>query len=141
MSGAIRRKLMEVERSPTSINQWYKCATNFNRHWRESRREEKKLREQQENGAQAPRLNNTRAPQQQISQPQFWLRRQEAPQQQVPTEPVLIERVEKSNTVMVYPNQQVRFVPWQDSYTMEMDRENWNCYNCDIQLEIAETEE
>ena len=62
MSGAIRRKLMEVGRSPTSINQWYKCATNFNRHWRESRREEKKLREQQKNGAQAPRLNNTRVP-------------------------------------------------------------------------------
>ena len=53
---------MEVGRSPTSINQWYKCATNFNRHWRESRREEKKLREQQKNGAQAPRLNNTRVP-------------------------------------------------------------------------------
>jgi len=32
MSGAIRRKLMEVERPPTSIDQWYKCATNLDRH-------------------------------------------------------------------------------------------------------------
>jgi len=36
MSGAIRRKLMEAERSPTSIKQWYKHATNLDRHWRES---------------------------------------------------------------------------------------------------------
>ena len=28
----IRRKLIEVERPPTSIKQWYKCATNLDRH-------------------------------------------------------------------------------------------------------------
>ena len=32
MSEAIRRKLMKTERPPTSIEQWYKCATNLNRH-------------------------------------------------------------------------------------------------------------
>jgi len=32
MSGAIRRKLMEAERPLTSIEQWYKCATNLDRH-------------------------------------------------------------------------------------------------------------
>jgi len=40
MNGAIKRKLMEVERPPTSIKQWYKHATNLDRHWRKSRREE-----------------------------------------------------------------------------------------------------
>jgi len=50
MSGAIRRKLMEAERSPTSIEQWYECATNLDRHWRESRRDEKRLRERKDTG-------------------------------------------------------------------------------------------
>jgi len=44
MSGAIRRKLMETERPPTSIEQWYKCATNLDRHWRESKKEEERMR-------------------------------------------------------------------------------------------------
>ena len=42
----IRKKLMEAERPPTSIEQWYKCTTNLDRHWRESRREEKRLKGQ-----------------------------------------------------------------------------------------------
>jgi len=32
ISGAIRKKLIEAERPPTSIEQWYKCATNLDRH-------------------------------------------------------------------------------------------------------------
>jgi len=44
MNGIIRRKLMEAERPSTSIEQWYECATNLDRHWRESRREENGLR-------------------------------------------------------------------------------------------------
>ena len=44
MNGMIRRKLMEAKRPPTSIEQWYKYATNLNRHWRESRREENRVR-------------------------------------------------------------------------------------------------
>ena len=32
MSGVIRRKLMEAERPPTSIEQWYKCVTNLDKH-------------------------------------------------------------------------------------------------------------
>jgi len=47
MSEAIRRKLMEAKRPPTSIEQWYKHANNLNRHWRESRREEERLRGKQ----------------------------------------------------------------------------------------------
>jgi len=44
MNGMIRRKLMEAERPPTSIEQWYECATNLDRHWRESKREEERLK-------------------------------------------------------------------------------------------------
>jgi len=44
INGIIRRKLMEAERPPTSIEQWYECATNLDRYWRESKREEKRLR-------------------------------------------------------------------------------------------------
>ena len=36
MNGIIRRKLMEAERPSTSIEQWYKYATNLDCHWRES---------------------------------------------------------------------------------------------------------
>ena len=39
-----RRKLIEIERPPTSIEQWYEYATNLDRHWKESKRKEKKLR-------------------------------------------------------------------------------------------------
>jgi len=44
MSRVIRRKLIEAERPPTNIEQWYERATNFDRHWRESKREEERLR-------------------------------------------------------------------------------------------------
>jgi len=44
MNGIIRRKLIKAERPPTSIEQWYKYTTNLDKHWRESRREEKRLR-------------------------------------------------------------------------------------------------
>ena len=55
MSGAIRRKLMEAERSPISIEQWYECATNLDRHWRESKKKEERLRGRQEQGVLASR--------------------------------------------------------------------------------------
>ena len=32
INGVIRRKLMKVEKPPTSIEQWYKHATNLDRH-------------------------------------------------------------------------------------------------------------
>ena len=40
MNGGIRRKLMEVENPPASIEQWYRRATALDRNWRESRRKE-----------------------------------------------------------------------------------------------------
>ena len=44
MNRGIRRKLMEVENPPTSIENWYRRATALDRNWRESRREEERLR-------------------------------------------------------------------------------------------------
>jgi len=55
MSGVIWRKLMEAERTPTSIKQWYKYATDLDRHWRESKREKERLRERRDMGPQALR--------------------------------------------------------------------------------------
>ena len=44
INGAIRRKLMEAENQPGSIEQWFRRVTALNRNWRESRREEERLR-------------------------------------------------------------------------------------------------
>ena len=59
MNGMIQRKLMETERPLSSIEQWYKHATNLDRHWRKSRKKEKRLRGQQEQGEQ-PLSNRSR---------------------------------------------------------------------------------
>ena len=32
INGVISQKLIEVERPPTSIEQWYECTTNLDRH-------------------------------------------------------------------------------------------------------------
>lgn len=48
MNGMIRKKLMEAERLLLTIKQWYKCATNLDRHWRESQRERERLRGKRE---------------------------------------------------------------------------------------------
>ena len=45
MNGVIRRKLMETEQSLRSIEQWYERVTHLDRHRRESKKEEKRLRE------------------------------------------------------------------------------------------------
>ena len=53
INGGIRRKLMEAENLPASIEQWYKRATALDRNWRESRREEERLcgKKEEEGGA------------------------------------------------------------------------------------------
>jgi len=43
INGVIRRKSIKVGRPPTSIEQWYEHATNSDRYWRESRKENKKI--------------------------------------------------------------------------------------------------
>jgi len=58
MNRSIRRKLMEAENQPGLIEQWFKRAIALDYNWRESRREEKRLRGRKEtNGALTPRLN------------------------------------------------------------------------------------
>jgi len=47
MNGGIRRKLMEVENPLTSIENWYRKAIALDRNWRESRREEERLRKKE----------------------------------------------------------------------------------------------
>jgi len=51
----IRRKLMEAENPPASIEQWYKRATALDRNWRESRRKEERLRRKKEAAGGAPK--------------------------------------------------------------------------------------
>ena len=48
MNGEIRRKLMETENPLTSIEQWYRRAMALDRNWRESRRQEERLRGKKE---------------------------------------------------------------------------------------------
>ena len=50
MNGGIRRKLMEAENPLISIENWYRRATALDRNWRESRREEERLRKKEVGG-------------------------------------------------------------------------------------------
>ena len=54
INGGIRRKLIEVENPLASIEQWYRRAMALDRNWRESRREEERLRKK-EVGGEAPK--------------------------------------------------------------------------------------
>ena len=55
MNRGIRRKLMEAENLLASIEQWYKRTTALDRNWRESRREEERLREKKKVAGGAPK--------------------------------------------------------------------------------------
>jgi len=52
MNGGIWRKLMETENPLASIEQWYRRATALDRNWRESRKEEERLRKKEGGGMQ-----------------------------------------------------------------------------------------
>ena len=118
------QRLLELEQSPSSIKQWYDRTITLDRNWRESRREEERLKRQQ-----ALRQNNREAQQQQLPWPQVWPRRQEVLQQQVQVGPVLIEGVERTNTLMMHSNQRAEFAQC-NLYAMDMNQENRNCYSC-----------
>lgn len=66
MNSTVYQRLMELEQQPHSIEQQYNRAIILDRNQRESRREEKKLREQRDNRALAPRSNNVEASRQQL---------------------------------------------------------------------------
>jgi len=55
MNRGIRRKLIEAENPPTSIEQWYRRATALDRNWRERRREEERLRGKKKTGGGTPK--------------------------------------------------------------------------------------
>ena len=46
---------MEAENQPGFIEQWYRRATALDRNWRESRREEERLKGRKEQKGEAPR--------------------------------------------------------------------------------------
>ena len=70
MNGGIRRKLMEAENPPASIEQWYKRTMALDRNWRESRKEEERLRKK-EVGGEAPKQEQRQS----LLQPLVWQRR------------------------------------------------------------------
>ena len=126
MNGGIRRKLMEVENPPTSIEQWYKRATALDRNQRESRKEEERLR-----GKQEKKISTFWQPSAPINRElkvQVWPRRQEMQQQRVPTGPAPMEGVERTNAVVVR-GQGAGIPPRRDPFAMDIDRGR-NCYAC-----------
>jgi len=123
INGTIRRKLMEAEIQPGSIEQWYRRATALDRNWRESRRKEERLRGRKELREEVPKQEQRQI----LPQPSVWQRRQ-MPPQQVPIRPAPMEGVERTNVVMVRgPGPGTP--PRRDPYAMEVD---WgrNCYTC-----------
>ena len=127
MNRGIRRKLIETKNPPASIEQWYKKAMALDRNQRESKKEEERLKRKQEKKTSTfwqPLALINRG-----SKIQVWPRRQEM-QQQTSMGPVPIERIERTNAVVVRGLGQDAGVPprW-DLFAMEVDREQ-NCYAC-----------
>ena len=123
MNGGIRRKLMEAENPPTSIEQWYRRAMALDRNWRESRREEERLRKKEVGGG------TQKQERQSLPRPLVWQRRQPLPQQAT-TGPAPMEGVERTNAVVIRGQGQGAGIPprW-DPFAMEVDRGR-NCYAC-----------
>jgi len=124
MNGGIRRKLMEAENLPASIEQWYRRATALDRNWRESRREDERLRGKKEVGGGILKQEK-----QSLPQPLMWQRRQPLPQQAT-TGPAPMKGIERTNAVVVRDAGQGVGVPQRrDPFAMEVD---WgrNCYAC-----------
>jgi len=125
MNGGIRRKLMKAENPPTSIENWYRRTMVLDRNWRESRREEERLRKKEVGGV------TQKQERQSLPRPLVWQRRQPLPQQAT-TGPVLMEGVERTNAVVVRGQgvgQSAGVPPRRDPYAMEIDRGR-NCYAC-----------
>ena len=127
INGGIRRKLMEAENPPASIEQWYRRAMALDRNWKESRREEKRLRKKEVGGGVQKQERQS------LPQPLVWQRRQPLPQQ-VTTGPAPMEGVERMNAVVMRGigagvGQNMGPPPRRDPYAMEID---WgrNCYAC-----------
>ena len=126
MNGGIRRKLMEAENPPTSIENWYRRATALDRNWRESRREKERLKKKEVGGGGTPKQER-----QSLPRPLVWQRRQPMPQQ-VTTGPAPMEGIERTNAVVVRgqgQGQNAGISPRRDPFAMEVDRGR-NCFAC-----------
>jgi len=122
MNRGIRRKLMEAENPPTSIEQWYRRATALDRNWRESRREEERLRKKEVGGGKQEQRQS-------LPRPLVWQRRQ-SPPQQATMGPAPMEGIERTNTVVVRGAEQgAGVLPRRDPFAMEVDQ-GQNCYAC-----------
>jgi len=124
MNGGIRRKLIEAENPPTSIENWYRRAMALDRNWRESRREEERLRGKKEATGSAPKQEQR----QNLPRPLVWQRSQMP--QQATMGPAPMEGVERTNVVVVRgQGQSTGISPRRDPFAMEVDRGR-NCYAC-----------
>ena len=126
MNRGIRRKLIEAENPLTSIEQWYQRAMALDGNWRESRREEERLRGKKEVGGEAPKQEQKQS----LPQPLVWQKR--LMPQQATMGPAPMEGVERTNVVVVRgqgvgPSMGIPLR--RDSYVMEVDRGR-NCYVC-----------
>ena len=120
MNGGIWRKLMEAENLPASIEQWYRRAMALDRNWRESRKEEERLRKKEVGGGVQKQI---------LPRLLVWQRRQPLPQQAT-TGPAPMEGIERTNAVVVRSGGQGAGVPpRRDPFAMEVDRGR-NCYAC-----------
>ena len=129
MNGGIRRKLMKAENLLSSIENWYRRATALDRNWRESRREEERLRGKKETGGGGQKQEQRQS----LPRPLVWQRRQPLPQQAT-TGPAPMEGVERTNAVVVRGagqggGQNAGIPPRRDPFAMEIDRGR-NCYAC-----------
>jgi len=95
MNGGIRRKLIEAENPLASIEQWYKRATALDQNWRESRREDERMRGKKEAAEGAPKQKQRQS----LPRPLVWQRRQTP--QQATMGPAPMEGIERMNTVVV----------------------------------------
>ena len=124
INGGIRRKLMEAENPPTSIENWYRRAMALDRNWRESRREEERLRGKKKRTGGGPKQEK-----QSLPRPLVWQRRQPLPQQAT-IGPAPMEGVERTNAVVVRgAGQEAGVPPRRDPFAMEVDRGR-NCFAC-----------
>jgi len=124
MNRGIRRKLIEAENLLTSIEQWYRRTMALDRNWRESRREEERLRGKKGVEGGAPKQEQR----QNLPQLLVWQRRQMP--QQATMGPAPIEGVERTNAVVVRgQGQGMGIPPRQDPFAMEVDHGR-NCYAC-----------
>ena len=134
MSGRIRRKLMETENPSFSIEQQYKHTPNLDCYWRENRKDKKRLRErrerrERENQGQKQQRRSNQEGKLQLLLPQVWFRRQEISQQRITLGPALMERIKRTNVMMVR-NLIQGSRRRKDPIVMDVDR-GINYYSCE----------